>query len=104
MARILCAMSGGVDSAVSAYLLKEQGHEVIGANMRFWEYKEPEACDLPAGGAEGVLKKARLTSCCSPEDMADAEKSARGMGIPFYALKMEADFRENVIDPFVADY
>lgn len=97
-------MSGGVDSAVSAYLLKEQGHEVIGANMRFWEYKEPEACDLPAGGAEGVLKKARLTSCCSPEDMADAEKSARGMGIPFYALKMEADFRENVIDPFVADY
>jgi tRNA U34 2-thiouridine synthase MnmA/TrmU len=46
------------------------------------------------------LKKARITSCCSPEDMADAEKSARGMGIPFYALKMEGDFRENVIDPF----
>lgn len=98
--RVLCAMSGGVDSAVSAYLLKEQGHEVIGANMRFWEYKEPEACDLPAD----ALKKARITSCCSPEDMADAERSARGMGIPFYALKMEADFRENVIDPFIADY
>lgn len=103
MARILCAMSGGVDSAVSAYLLKEQGHEVIGANMRFWEYKEPDVCELPSGG-EGALKKSRITSCCSPEDMADAEKSARGMGIPFYALKMEGDFRENVIDPFVADY
>jgi len=96
MARVLCAMSGGVDSAVSAYLLKEQGHEVIGANMRFWEYKTE--CETDA------TKKSRITSCCSPEDMADAEKSARGMGIPFYALKMEADFRENVIDPFVADY
>ncbi len=98
MARVLCAMSGGVDSAVSAYLLKEQGHEVIGANMRFWEYKEPEACETP------IVTKHKITSCCSPEDMADAERSARGMGIPFYALKMEADFRENVIDPFIADY
>lgn len=94
-------MSGGVDSAVSAYLLKEQGHEVIGANMRFWEYK-----DVPAGDAceTPVVTKHKITSCCSPEDMADAERSARGMGIPFYALKMEADFRENVIDPFIADY
>jgi tRNA-specific 2-thiouridylase len=91
-------MSGGVDSAVSAFLLKQQGHEVIGANMRFWEYKEPEACETP------VVTKHKITSCCSPEDMADAERSARGMGIPFYALKMEADFRENVIDPFIADY
>ena len=91
-------MSGGVDSAVSAFLLKQQGHEVIGANMRFWEYKEPEACETP------VITKHKITSCCSPEDMADAERSARGMGIPFYALKMEADFRENVIDPFIADY
>jgi tRNA-specific 2-thiouridylase len=98
MARVLCAMSGGVDSAVSAFLLKQQGHEVIGANMRFWEYKEPEACETP------VVTKHKITSCCSPEDMADAERSARGMGIPFYALKMEADFRENVIDPFIADY
>ena len=90
-------MSGGVDSAVSAFLLKQQGHEVIGANMRFWEY--PTAgCETPSSG------KIRLSSCCSPEDMADAERSARGIGIPFYALKMEADFRENVIDPFIADY
>ncbi|MBS0618460.1 MAG: tRNA 2-thiouridine(34) synthase MnmA [Spirochaetes bacterium] len=106
MARILCAMSGGVDSAVSAFLLKEQGHEVVGANMRFWEYKEPEACETPSPrgrGGEGATKH-KITSCCSPEDMADAERSARGMGVPFYALKMEGDFRENVIDPFIADY
>lgn len=95
-------MSGGVDSAVSAFLLKQQGHEVTGANMRFWEYKEPEACEIPP--ATGGVTKHKLTSCCSPEDMADAERSARGMGIPFYALKMEADFRQNVIDPFIADY
>jgi tRNA-specific 2-thiouridylase len=101
MARVLCAMSGGVDSAVSAYLLKEQGHEVIGANMRFWEYKESLSLD---GCAAPIQTKHKITSCCSPEDMADAERSARGMGIPFYALKMEADFRENVIDPFIADY
>ncbi|HNL55547.1 MAG TPA: tRNA 2-thiouridine(34) synthase MnmA [Turneriella sp.] len=113
--RVLCAMSGGVDSAVSAFLLKQQGHEVIGANMRFWEYKEPLPLSPPLDkgrGAEGgvgscetpVMVKNKLTSCCSPEDMADAERSARGMGIPFYALKMEADFRVNVIDPFIADY
>ncbi len=97
--RILCAMSGGVDSAVSAFLLKQAGHEVTGANMRFWEY--PSECETPA---EGTAKKKKITSCCSPEDMADAERSARNMGILFYALKMEADFKESVIDPFITDY
>ncbi|HRP69328.1 MAG TPA: tRNA-specific 2-thiouridylase, partial [Turneriella sp.] len=98
MARILCAMSGGVDSAVSAFLLKEEGHDVVGANMRFWEYPSDLSCSTE------TKKKSRHTSCCSPEDMADAERSARGMDIPFYALKMEGDFRENVIDPFIKDY
>jgi len=91
-------MSGGVDSAVSAFLLKKEGHEVVGANMRFWEYPKDDTCSTEP------KKKSRHTSCCSPEDMADAEHSARTMGIPFYALKMEGDFRENVIDPFIRDY
>lgn len=90
-------MSGGVDSAVSAFLLKKDGHDVIGANMRFWEYKEVCATDANT-------QKSRITSCCSPEDLADAENTARGIGVPFYALKMEADFREKVIEPFIADY
>lgn len=89
-------MSGGVDSSVAAYLLKQQGHDLTGANMRFWEYKSE--CSTEESS------KKRITSCCSPEDMADAEKSARGVGIPFYALKMEGDFREKVIDPFINDY
>lgn len=94
-------MSGGVDSAVAAFLLKEKGYDVVGANMRFWEYKEPEA--KPGDDPQKIAKK-RITSCCSPEDMGDAERSACGIGIPFYALKMESDFRQKVIDPFIKDY
>ena len=90
--RCLVAMSGGVDSAVAAHLLREQGYDLVGANMRFWEYSS--ACD--------TLNK--NSSCCSPEDLADAERSAASIGIPFYAIKMEKDFRGAVIEPFIRDY
>ena len=90
-------MSGGVDSAVAALLLKQEGHDVTGANMRFWEYKSPDSCETD-------LTKKRSSSCCSPEDLYDAEKVARVIGIPFYSLKMESNFREKVINPFIADY
>ncbi len=91
--RVLVAMSGGVDSAVACFLLKEQGFDVKGANMRFWEYEEPSKND-----------KQRISSCCSPEDLNDAEKVARSLDIPFYVLKMEENFQETVIKPFIADY
>ncbi len=91
---MLAAMSGGVDSAVAAWLLREQGYDVVGANMRFWAYDA--ACETSG--------KKRITSCCSPEDLSDAENCARAMGIPFYALKMESDFRAKVIEPFIMDY
>ena len=84
-------MSGGVDSAVSAYLLKRKGFRVIGANMRLWEYPKT-----------GEQKK--TASCCSPEDLADADQTARYLGIPFYSIKMEEDFKNKVIRPFIADY
>lgn len=83
-------MSGGVDSAVSALLLKKQGYDVTGVNMRVWEY--PEQCDSHA------------KSCCSPEDIQDAGKSALSLDIPFYVMKMEREFREKVIDRFILDY
>ena len=85
-------MSGGVDSAVSAYLLKEKGFEVTGANMRFWEYPTK------------ANSKKSITSCCSPADLEDANRTARSLNIPFYSIKMEAEFKNKVIDPFISDY
>ena len=85
-------MSGGVDSAVSAFLLREQGFEVKAANMRFWEYEAP------------ANSQKKITSCCSPEDLGDAEKVARSLEIPFYVLKMEESFQEKVIESFITDY
>ena len=91
--KVLVAMSGGVDSAVAAFLLKEQGFDVKGANMRLWEYQAPQG-----------EHKNKSSSCCSPEDLGDAEKVAHSLGISFYTLKMEADFHEKVIVPFISDY
>lgn len=86
-------MSGGIDSAVSAHLLKEQGYDVTGVNMRLWQYDE--TCEIPEG---------KSVSCCSPEDMSDAEKTARAVGIPFYAVKLENEFRDSVVNPFISEY
>ena len=91
--RSLVAMSGGVDSAVAAFLVKEKGHDLVGANMRFWEYNV--ACNT-------LNTK---SSCCSPEDLADAEKSAASIGIPFYAIKMgKKDFRGSGDRAIYSDY
>lgn len=89
--KIIVAMSGGVDSAVTAGLLLEQGYDVIGVNLRTWEY-EPPACD--------TTKK----SCCSPEDIQDARDTGLSFKIPFYVIKMEKLFQEKVIDRFINDY
>ncbi|EPG75720.1 tRNA (5-methylaminomethyl-2-thiouridylate)-methyltransferase [Leptospira fainei serovar Hurstbridge str. BUT 6] len=89
--KIIVAMSGGVDSAVTAGLLMEEGYEVIGVNLRTWEYEAP-ACD--------TTKK----SCCSPEDIRDARDVGLSLNIPFYVIKMEKVFQEKVIDRFVNDY
>ncbi|WP_411822220.1 tRNA 2-thiouridine(34) synthase MnmA [Leptospira sp. 'Mane'] len=89
--KIIVAMSGGVDSAVAAGLLIEQGYDVIGVNLRTWEYEAP-ACD--------VTKK----SCCSPEDIRDARDVGLSLNIPFYVIKMEKVFGERVIQRFIDDY
>ena len=73
--KIIVAMSGGVDSAVTAGLLIEQGFEVIGVNIKTWEYEAP-TCD--------TTKK----SCCSPEDIRDAHDVGLSFNIPFYVVKM----------------
>ncbi|EMP82277.1 tRNA (5-methylaminomethyl-2-thiouridylate)-methyltransferase [Leptospira santarosai str. CBC1531] len=89
--KIIVAMSGGVDSAVTAGLLMEEGYEVIGVNLRTWEYEAP-TCD--------TIKK----SCCSPEDIRDARDVGLSLKIPFYVVKMEKIFQEKVIDRFIDDY
>lgn len=89
---ILVAMSGGVDSAVSALLLMEQGYDVVGVNLRTWDYEEAASCDP------------RKKSCCSPRDIQDARDTGLQLNIPFYVVRIEKDFREKVIDRFILDY
>jgi tRNA-specific 2-thiouridylase len=91
--RVVLAMSGGVDSSVAAYLLKEQGYEVIGLFMRTGVHAHE---DHDAG-------KAHKKGCCSAVDAGDARRVADRLDIPFYALDFEADFAR-IMDYFVDEY
>ena len=116
MARVVLAMSGGVDSSVAAHLLLEAGHDVVGVFMRHGEEsasvyqnvdgQNADACrvgdgKLPvlAGGARADHKQ----GCCTASDAADARRVAARMDIPFYALDLQADFKR-IVDYFVDDY
>ena len=89
--RILVAMSGGVDSAVAAALLHEDGYDVVGVTLRL--YTE----------ADGAALRSRR-SCCGVEDVADARAAAQRIGIPHYVLNMEREFERDVIDVFAGAY
>lgn len=91
--RVVVAMSGGVDSSVTAALLQEQGHEVIGMTMQIWDYSRFTAKHGETFG-----------TCCSLDDVYDARRVAEGLGIPFYVVNFEKDFQRLVIDRFCDDY
>lgn len=98
MARIVVAMSGGVDSSVAAALLKEQGHEVIGIMLRLWS--EPGVIEAEDDGVERVVQN----KCCSLEAVDDARRVARMLDIPFYLVNVEQEFKHKIVDSFYEDY
>ena len=82
------AMSGGLDSSVTAWMLARAGHPVIGLSMLLWDHS-------------GIEAHGR---CCGALDLGDARRVAQQAGIPHYTLRMDEEFRQKVVDPFVTDY
>ncbi len=89
--RVVVALSGGVDSSVAAWLLKEAGHEVIGVSLRL----------APDDERSIAVRHGR---CCSHDDMTDARRVADSIGADFYAVDARARFKSAVFDPFVEAY
>jgi len=87
-ARVLVAMSGGVDSAVAALLEQERGAEVVGVTLKLW-------ADPQTDGAK---------ACCSPEAVLGARSLAHSLGIPHLTLDLEQEFRRRVVAEFVSGY
>lgn len=87
--RIVVAMSGGVDSSVTAALLAEEGYDVVGITLQLYDHGQALA---------------RKGACCAGQDIHDARNVAEQIGIPHYVLDYESRFRESVIDDFVDAY
>ena len=88
-ARVVAAMSGGVDSTVTAALLKRAGYDVVGVTLQLYDH----------GAAVG-----RKGSCCAGQDILDARTAAEAIGIPHYVLDYESRFHAAVIDDFAGAY
>lgn len=88
--KVVIGMSGGVDSSVAAYLLKEQGYEVIGVTMQIWQ-EDDEYTDREGG-------------CCSIGAVEDARRVADKLDIPFYVMNFRKEFEKKVIDYFIDEY
>ncbi len=89
--KVVVGMSGGVDSSVAAYILKEQGYEVIGVTMKVWQ-----------DTGEDYLE--REDGCCGLSAVDDARRVANKLDIPFYVLNFKNAFKEKVIDYFIDEY
>ncbi len=89
--KVVVGMSGGVDSSVAAYLLKEQGYDVVGATMQIWQDEEGE-------------KTAENGGCCGLSAVEDARRVAEVLGIPHYVMNFKKEFRVHVMDYFTEEY
>lgn len=89
--KVVVGMSGGVDSSVAAYLLKEQGYDVIGVTMQIWQDQE-------------VFEREQEGGCCGLSAVDDARRVAQVLDIPYYVMNFKEDFQKNVIDYFVKEY
>jgi tRNA-specific 2-thiouridylase len=89
--KVVVGMSGGVDSSVAAYLLKEKGYDVIGVTMQIWQ-------------DEDTIAKEEKGGCCGLSAVDDARRVAETIGIPYYVMNFKKEFKENVMDYFVAEY
>lgn len=90
--KVVVGMSGGVDSSVAAYLLKEKGYDVIGVTMQIWQ-EEKDECKIEDDGG-----------CCGLSAVEDARKVANHLGIPFYVMNFRNEFQDKVIDYFINEY
>lgn len=83
--KVVVGMSGGVDSSVAAWLLKEQGYDVIGVTMQIWQDEDAEVQEAEGG-------------CCGLSAVDDARRVAMDLGIPYYVMNFKEEFRKNVMD------
>lgn len=89
--KVVVGMSGGVDSSVAAYLLKEAGYEVIGVTMQIWQDEEVSVQEENGG-------------CCGLSAVDDARRVAAQLGIPYYVMNFKKEFKEKVMDYFLEEY
>ena len=89
--KVVVGMSGGVDSSVAAFLLKEQGYDVVGVTMQIWQDEE-EAVKEENGG------------CCGLSAVEDARRVAQHLDIPYYVMNFKREFKDKVMDYFVQEY
>jgi tRNA-specific 2-thiouridylase len=89
---VVVAMSGGVDSSLAAFLLSQEGYQVVGISMKLWDFRE-------VGGESDADGR-----CCSLEALSDARAVCQSIGIPHYVLDLREDFKREVISNFVREY
>ena len=90
--RVVVAMSGGVDSCVAAWLLKNEGYDVVGITMKLWSDTTPNSTPTYSKG------------CCTLEDIEDARRVCQIIGAPHYVMNFEKEFQSHVIDYFCDEY